>query len=111
MRDEANLFFVCPRTRFRKECHLVNYLRVVTIDKGTHELVDVEALMLRILNPVKLGPEKIVRNLEFNTNARPVASVSLPKDLIVRCGTKASESDLIATLLYHLDENGLGDAL
>jgi hypothetical protein len=63
------------------------------VNKCTHELVDMQALLLRILNPMKLCSEQVGWNIEFNTNTRTVTTVSPPKDLVVRCCAEASQTN------------------
>jgi hypothetical protein len=83
-------------------------LRFVAVDKGTQKLVNVKALLLRIFHPVKLRPEQVCWNIKFDTNARTVTSVPPPEGGIVRRCAEASETNFVATLLYHAVENGLG---
>jgi hypothetical protein len=42
LRHKANFVFGSPRSGFGKQRHVVNHLRVFLIDKGMHELIDVE---------------------------------------------------------------------
>jgi len=42
----SDFLFVCRRTRFRKQCHVLYHFHLITVDKGMHKLVDVEVLLL-----------------------------------------------------------------